>query len=143
MGSDTSEIVEVIGRLRRLGIVTEHRGRLRVSHALVRNAVLAEDAQGALQEIHARTARLLRDDPGAQHSVCHHLMLSGPVGEDWVPGVLRAAARGAADASIAMSCLRRALAEPLPTDVRAQVLFELATAAGSTDLSAAVSYLTE
>ncbi|MGW7041910.1 AAA family ATPase [Streptomyces avermitilis] len=143
VGCDPSEIVDVIGRLRHLGILTERRGRPRVSHALVRNAVLAEDAQGTLREIHARTARLLRDDPGAQHSVCHHLILSGPVGEAWVPRVLRAAARCAADASTAMSFLRRALAEPLPTDVRAQVLFELAAAAGSTDLTAAVSYLNE
>lgn len=75
-------------------------------------------------ELHARAARFLIDEGAAWDVVMPHL-LNGPLGQDWtVDALLRAAddAEARGDRGAALACLRRALREPLPERVRAQVL---------------------
>ena len=60
-----------------------------------------------------------------------HLLAASATGDAWVVDRLRQAAvdarsRGAPD--VAIQCLERALTEPAPADVRADVLFELGSA---------------
>ncbi|WP_369221848.1 AAA family ATPase [Streptomyces sp. R39] len=146
VGLDLDETADIVARLRRLGLLTADRGRLRVAQLLVRNAVLDEDTHGGLREIHAQAARLLRDEPGTEEAVCRHLILSTPIGEEWAAAALRSAARSAlatGDPQRAVLLLQRSLSEPLSPDDRHEVLFDLAAAAGNNDLPEAAAYLTE
>jgi DNA-binding CsgD family transcriptional regulator len=144
VGLDLDEAADIVARLRRLGLLTADRGRLRVAQLLVRNAVLDEDAYGALREVHAQAARLLRDEPGTEEAVCRHLLLSTPIGEKWAAAALRSAARSAVaagDPQRAVLFLQRSLSEPLSPEDRHQVLFALAAAVGNNDVPGAAAYL--
>jgi hypothetical protein len=89
--------------------------------------------QGAAQraEAHGRAARLLAERGAPVAQVASHLMASQPSRDEWVVGVLRAAAReatfsGAPGSSV--SYLERALEESRPPAVRAELLLELGEA---------------
>ena len=106
-------------------------------HPLVRAAVYRDLAPGERELSHERAARLLLEvDAPAEH-VAAHVVAMPRCGEGWVVDVLRAAtgaafAKGAPDAAIA--ALRRALAEPLPPELRGELLFELGRAQALTSL---------
>ena len=106
-------------------------------HPLVQASVYRDLAPGERELSHERAARLLlaRDAPAEQ--VAAHVLAMPRHGEDWIVEVLRAAARaalakGAPDAAI--SSLRRALDEPLPPELRTELLFELGRAQALTSL---------
>ena len=101
---------------------------LQFVHPLVRSAVYQDLSPPLRQRWHKRAARMLDAEGAEQPEVTVHLLASGPAGDAWVVSKLRQAAadarqRGAPD--VAMLCLQRALAEPPPVTVRAEVLFEL------------------
>ncbi len=107
-------------------------------HPLVQAAIYRDLAPGERELSHERAARLLREvDAPVEHVAAHVVVAMPRIGEGWVVDVLRAAARaafakGAPDAAIAS--LQRALAEPLPPELRGELLFELGRAQALTSL---------
>ncbi|MFI6097437.1 AAA family ATPase [Lentzea sp. NPDC051213] len=90
--------------------------------------------------IHARAARFRHDDQAPVEDVAAHLLEAAPIGADWVRDVLRIAARrSTSDKQIAY--LRRLLREPLPDDLRGEVLVELSEAQSLVDPGAAIASL--
>ncbi|MCP2203147.1 regulatory protein, luxR family [Lentzea flava] len=90
--------------------------------------------------IHARAARFRHDDQAPVEDVAAHLLEAAPIGEDWVRDVLRIAARRSTS-DRAIACLRRLLREPLPDDLRGEVLVELSEAQSLVDPCAAIASL--
>ena len=118
--------------------------RLGFVHALVQAAVYRDLAPGEREWRHERAARVLLERDAPAERVAAHVLAIPRKGEQWVIDVLRAAidaafAKGAPDAAIAS--LRRALVEPLPTDVRNELLFELGKALSLMNLPDAVPAL--
>src|SRR5262245_11173578 len=106
-------------------------------HPLVQAAVYRDLAPGQRELSHERAARILVTLDAKAEQVAAHVLEMPRSGEDWVVDVLRAAAcaafaKGAPDAAIAS--LQRAMAEPLPPDLRAELLFELGRAQALTSL---------
>jgi DNA-binding CsgD family transcriptional regulator len=115
-------------------------------HPLVRSAVYQDLAAPVRQRWHARAARMLDAEGAAPEEVTVHLLASAGTGDGWVVDKLRTAAadarsRGAAE--VAILCLRRAVAEPPPADMRTDVLFELGAAELIVGDDAMVTDLTE
>jgi len=84
-------------------------------HAIIREAVYADLPLGARRRDHLRAARLLRDAGKPAEEVSSHILLSDPVGEDWVAATLREAAAlalGRGAPATALPLLKRALEEP-------------------------------
>jgi DNA-binding CsgD family transcriptional regulator len=102
--------------------------RLRFAHPIVRAAVYDEMLPGERSDRHLAVARLLDASGAPAERVATHLLRGSPAGEvRWVE-VLRAAAdsaehRGAPATAVAY--LRRALDEPPPEALRAELLCEL------------------
>ncbi len=90
--------------------------------------------------IHARAARFRHDDQAPVEDVAAHLLESAPIGAEWVRDVLRIAARRSTSDK-AIACLRRLLREPLPDDLRGEVLVELSEAQSLVDPGAALASL--
>ncbi|WP_439661774.1 LuxR C-terminal-related transcriptional regulator [Lentzea sp. HUAS TT2] len=86
--------------------------------------------------IHARAARFRHDDQASVDEVAAHLLEAAPIGEEWARDVLRACARKSTS-DRAIACLRRLLREPLPDDLRGEVLVELSEAQSLVDPDAA------
>lgn len=103
-------------------------GRPRYAHPLLRDAVLAGWPAGRRQDAHRAIAQaMLRRGDGVE-SVARQLLDSARVGEPWALRVLRDAVTIAVRAGRtddAVGYLRRALAEPLPDDLRQRLLTEL------------------
>jgi DNA-binding CsgD family transcriptional regulator len=100
-------------------------------HPVVRAAVYNGLGPAEREREHARAARMLAEHGASSEQVAAQLLLTSPRGEGSVVAVLREAARralaqGAGDNAVAY--LRRALAEPAPTNERADVLHELGAA---------------
>ncbi len=90
--------------------------------------------------VHARAARFRHDDQAPVEDVAAQLLEAAPIGEDWVRDVLRIAARRSSP-DRAIACLRRLLREPLPDDLRGEVLVELSEAQSLVDPGAAIASL--
>lgn len=100
-------------------------------HPLVQAAIYRDLAPGERELSHERAARLLMERDAPAEQIAAHILALPRHGEAWVVDVLRAAARaafakGAPDSAIAS--LQRALEEPLPSELRAELLFELGRA---------------
>ena len=101
------------------------------AHPILRAAVYREMAVTERAEAHGRAARLLAEAHASPARVAEHLLATAPAGDAWVVEQLRAAAweataRGAPESAGAY--LRRALTEPPPPEVRADLLLELGVA---------------
>ncbi|MGI5504583.1 LuxR C-terminal-related transcriptional regulator [Lentzea sp. CA-135723] len=92
--------------------------------------------------IHARAARFQHHDQASADDVATHLLEASPVGEEWVRDVLLAVARRSTP-DRAIACLRRLLREPLPDDLRGEVLVELSEAQSLVDPGAARASLSK
>jgi DNA-binding CsgD family transcriptional regulator len=108
-------------------LVAEHRP-LRFVHPLVRSAIYEQLPPGARAQAHAQAAQLLMRHGAGHERVAAQLLLCEPAGEADAVRALRAAAaaalaRGAPE--IAVTYLRRALAEPPAESVHAEVVSEL------------------
>jgi DNA-binding CsgD family transcriptional regulator len=115
-------------------------------HPLVRAAVYAGIGPAARAAEHARAARLLAAEGESPERVAAQLLRCHPAGDLWaferlVAAAGLAAARGAADAVATYLC--RALEEPPPPELRADVLLDLATAEAHRDPVTAVPRLRE
>ena len=113
-------------------------------HPLVQAAVYRDLAPGERELSHERAARLLLERHAPAEQVAAQILAVPRHGEPWIVDALRTAARaafakGAPDAAIAS--LRRAIDEPLPGDVRAQMLFEMGRAQSLMSLPDAVPAL--
>lgn len=100
-------------------------------HPLLQSAVYGEFGESERAQAHARAARLLADAGESPVMVASHLLATDPVDDRWAVEKLREAARtsrtrGAPE--VAVPYLTRALAEPPPDEVLAEVLHELGTA---------------
>jgi len=100
-------------------------------HPIVSEALLAELPPSRLAALHGEAAGLLAADGGRADRVAAHLVSAEPYGEGWVVDALRVAAHDAlarGDPDVAVSYLRRALAEPPAAQSRLEVLVELGRA---------------
>jgi DNA-binding CsgD family transcriptional regulator len=116
--------------LARVELVSAERP-LRFMHAIVRAAVYEEIPRGDRVIRHARAARVLAAQGASLDQIIEHLTPAEPTGDQWAVERLRAGGddalrRGAA--AIAVSRLRRALAEGPSRDIEPTLLRELATA---------------
>ncbi|MFH8629061.1 LuxR C-terminal-related transcriptional regulator [Streptomyces lydicus] len=73
--------------------VLANRTPLAFRHPLLEAMVLGSIAAGTRTALHLRAAALLRDRQAEATSVAHHLLATGPVGEEWAKRCLRLAAR--------------------------------------------------
>jgi DNA-binding CsgD family transcriptional regulator len=104
------------------------RSRLSFTHPMIRQAMVG--AAGTSTGHRRAALILLRAGAGAER-VADHLVNVKPIEEPEFIAVLRDGARQAMDrgaAAVAVNYLRRAIAEPLPDDVRTTLLIELSRA---------------
>jgi DNA-binding CsgD family transcriptional regulator len=126
-GLETAEAQAAADLLVRADVLV-HAPHLRFAHPIVRAAVYEDMLPGERSDRHLAVARLLDESGAPPERVATHLLRGTPAGElRWVT-VLRAAAasavqRGAPAASVAY--LRRALDEPPPEALRAELLCDL------------------
>ena len=116
--------------LRGADLLTAERA-LSFVHPIVSEALSAELPLSRRAALHAEAARLLAADGAGPDRVSAHLLSAEPYGQEWVVEMLRAAgqdalARGAPE--VAVTYLRRALAEPPAPGSRLDVLVELGRA---------------
>ncbi|MGY1615344.1 ATP-binding protein [Geodermatophilus sp. SYSU D00691] len=100
-------------------------------HPLVAQAVVDHLPAGERHLAHRTAARELAADGAPAEAVAAHLLEVAPLRDPWVVERLRRAARealGKGAPGPAVAYLRRALAEPPPPGLRAEVLFELGDA---------------
>ncbi|MBB1259571.1 AAA family ATPase [Streptomyces alkaliterrae] len=122
---DASHLLEGLGLTRRL-----KGARVAFSCPAFEAAVHDGMLPSARNDLHARAAEVLRGRGAGWEVVVPHLLRT-PGGTPWLVDALRRAALEAAsrgDAEQASRCLRRALVEDLPEEVRVAVLVELGTA---------------
>ncbi|MEU0118748.1 AAA family ATPase [Streptomyces bobili] len=128
-GADPARVAGWLTAMTRLGLLrADAGGRPRYAHPLLRDAVLSgwPGARRRAAQLAVAEAMLRRGD--RVDAVARQLLGSGPVGLPWVLRVLRDAVavavhQGRPDDAVVY--LRRALAEPLPDDLRQRLLTEL------------------
>jgi len=107
-------------------------GRLAFVHPLVRSSVYSELSSHERARHHERAARLLAGAGEAPDRIAVHLLATHPSGDAERVHTLRQAANGASKRGahdIAVTYLRRALAEPPSPALEAEVVYELGKAA--------------
>jgi hypothetical protein len=115
-------------------------------HPLVRDAVYKELSPAHRELMHSRAAELLRDAGEPPDQVASHLLSMPRRGEEWVVKVLIQAAHAATRRSApesAATYLTRALDEPPPAAMRAEMLLELGIAGTNTYGPDAIGHLRE
>ncbi len=118
----------------------------RFIHPVVRAAVESRLASDTHDALHRSAARLLHAEHAAPGQVAAHLAVVRSAGDVWVLDRLREAARAAMQSGApgaAAGLLRRALAEPPPTELRVAVLREAAQAEASAGRDTAFEQLEE
>jgi DNA-binding CsgD family transcriptional regulator len=112
---------------------------LRFAHPLIREAIENAMPAGARGRAHLAAARRLHGEGARLARVAAHLLRAPRDGDPWVVGILREAAREAANEGApgsAVAAIERALAEPPPVGERGDLLRDLGrarTAAGRPD----------
>ncbi len=143
-GAPRAEALGAIDELIRSAIL-QRRAHLSFAHPIVRNAVYEHVAPSERSELHSRVAAILREDGAPLGRIAEHLLKADPAGDREVVALLRSAAeeaiaRGAPE--VAVTHLRRAVAEPPPAHMRGEVLLELGRASAATgDLRASIAQL--
>jgi DNA-binding CsgD family transcriptional regulator len=139
------DVLAGAARLAATGIFSDQR-TVAFAHPLIRAGVYSDLSNPERALLHARAARILARDHEAA-DVAPHLLASEPAGDPWVVDVLREAARQATvrgEAGTAVACMRRALAEPPSTELRADTLAHLGISeARAEQHAAAVPHLRE
>jgi DNA-binding CsgD family transcriptional regulator len=127
-GLDRADAAKTADALVRDAIVTAG-PPLAFAHPIVRTAVYSAIGPRERTDLHARAGRLLRDAGAPVERVAVQLMRAEPAGDTVVVTELRAAAQNAlrqGAPAIAVTYLRRALAEPPDEPTRWELLLELA-----------------
>ena len=132
-GLDVDEAADAAQILESAGILEPDRP-LRFVHPLIRSGIYAELSPAERGRGHRRAAHILAEQPGTEIRVAQHLLLSDPAGDAWASDRLLAAAyaagnHGAPESEAAF--LRRALAEPPPTEKQPSILLDLGMAEAS------------
>ncbi|USQ82437.1 AAA family ATPase [Streptomyces phaeoluteigriseus] len=128
-GADPARVAGWLTAMTRLGLLrADAEGRPRYAHHLLRDAVLSgwPGARRRAAQLAVAEAMLRRGD--RVDAVARQLLGSAPVGLPWAMRVLRDAVAVAVHEGRpddAVGYLRRALAEPLPDDLRQRLLTEL------------------
>ena len=112
-------------------------------HPVVRSSVYESLPAGRRAGNHGRAARLLGEEGAAPARVAMHLLKAPPAGDAWAVEMLRAAAAADVRPETRATYLRRAVAEPVPADIRAEVLVALGRAESLTHDARAVEHLHE
>ncbi|MGW1071167.1 AAA family ATPase [Streptomyces sp. NPDC002537] len=113
-------------------------------HPAAAGAVLADLSVRNREELHSRAAAWAYRTAAPDSAVARMLLNAWPGGADWAAGLLRGEAarhRAVGRPADAARLLRRALLEPVPPDLRADLLTELAAAVLPSDLEAADRHL--
>jgi DNA-binding CsgD family transcriptional regulator len=113
-------------------------------HPLVREAVYDDIPAAARARRHAEAARLLHEEGANPELVSAQLLRASASGEGWAVEQLRIAARRALDRGVPEAACRylgRALEEPSPRSLRAELLAECAFAARLTGAADALELL--
>ncbi|MGH2685422.1 MAG: LuxR C-terminal-related transcriptional regulator, partial [Actinomycetota bacterium] len=119
---------------------------LRFAHPLVRAAVYNDTPEGVRSALHDAAARRLAQEGYGPERTAAHLLPVTPAGDDWRVATLWAAAhraRSSGQADTAARYLARALEEPPPDDVRAELLADLGLAEGSLARASALERFNE
>jgi tetratricopeptide (TPR) repeat protein len=119
---------------------------LRFRHPLVRAAVVDGQSAVASAAAHGRAARVLAARAAPVAAVAAHLLGSPPAADAWAVRVLREAARHAmrqGAPELAARHLQRAIEEPPPDAVRAELLLDLGAAEEDAGLPAAAEHMRE
>ena len=144
-GVTPTEATTAVDGLAAAGILDPGPG-LAFAHPILRNALYADIGRSERAELHRRAAALLGERGAAPERIAAHLLATEPRGADDAVEVLRAAAADAAGRGApasAVAHLRRALAEPPPSERRGAVLLELGHAELAVDGGAAAEHLAE
>jgi DNA-binding CsgD family transcriptional regulator len=119
---------------------------LAFAHPLISAAIHADLPAFARARAHRRAADLLTAAGDGAERVAGHLLVAEPEGDPWVVGVLRTAAETAlrrGDPAAATRLLARAVAEPPPRTMRAELLIALARAQLTAGDQVALTSLTQ
>jgi DNA-binding CsgD family transcriptional regulator len=144
-GLDDAACADAVGVLMAEELVTGELS-LRFAHPLVRSAIYQDLSVPLRQQRHKAAARLLAAEGATAGELSTHLLAASAEADPWVVTQLRAAAadaRGRGAPDVAAQCLERALAEPPPAGVRAEVLYELGAARTFHAPASAVERLSE
>jgi DNA-binding CsgD family transcriptional regulator len=129
-GLDRERAQAAADRMREADLLAPGRA-LSFVHPIVGEALIAELPHSRLAALHGEAARVLAAEGAAADRISAHLLSAEPYGQGWVVEALRVAAREAlarGAPEVAVSYLRRALAEPPPADARFAVLVDLGRA---------------
>jgi DNA-binding CsgD family transcriptional regulator len=140
-GLDAESCDEAVDGLVSMSILRGANG-LAFVHPLVRSAIYAGIPPRGRARVHRHAARLLWHAGAAAEGAASHLLAASPAGDGEVVEILLAAARsatltGAPD--VAVRYLERALAEPPPDTLEAELLRELGAAEQSAGQFAAAA----
>jgi DNA-binding CsgD family transcriptional regulator len=121
-------------------------GQLELSHPIVREAVYGAIGPNERAEAHARAIEVLIEGGAASERVAAQIVAAKPAGDSERVALLRRVAaadlaRGAPSAAVAW--LTRAVSEPPPEAVRAEVLAELGLAEYRLSASGSIDHLAE
>ncbi len=122
------------------------RDPLRFVHPLVRQAIGWDIPTAELATGHFEAARLLAAENAGPERIAAHLLLSHERGDPWAVAQLRAAAREARARGVpraAARYLQRALDEPPPTEIHADLLAELGAAEAAAGLPEAATHFAQ
>jgi DNA-binding CsgD family transcriptional regulator len=127
---DFDEVAQIVEALRAAGILATV-GPLDFAHPVLRAATEETMSEWQVAQGHERAAQLLADEGGDIERQAMHLLHAPQRGRAATAATLASAARSAVDRGApesAVGYLRRALAEPAPTEQRGQIQFLLGMA---------------
>ena len=140
---EAPEATDAADRLVQAGIL-ESSLPLEFVHPIVRRSVYEMLSGPDRAQAHRRAARVLAEQPGAGARVAQHLLATEPAGDRWaverlVGAASEAGRQGAPETKAVL--LRRALAEPAPSDDQPSLLLELGMAEASAGLDGWTEHL--
>jgi len=141
-GLGEGEVLAAADELTAVGLLRSGQP-LEYSHPVFRASVYESIKAGRRAGLHGRAARLLSSENATPARIAMHLLNAPAAGDRWAVEVLRAAAPAEVRPESRAVYLRRALAEPIPDEVRAALLTELGRAETLTYDPRAIEHLSE